>query len=39
MLILVAAIPVLIVLSSAGMLVESLDADDLSRMGVVAQAE
>ncbi len=39
MLILVAVIPVLIALSSAGMLVESLSADDLSRMGVVVEAE
>ena len=35
MLILVAAIPLLIALSGTGMLVESLPADDLSRMGAV----
>ncbi len=39
MLILVAAIPLLIALSSAGMLVESVPTDDLSRMGVVVRTE
>ena len=39
MLILVAAIPLLIALSSAGVLVESVPADDLSRMGVAVRAE
>ncbi len=34
MLILVAAIPLLVVLSSTGLLVESVPADDLRRMGV-----
>ena len=38
MLILVAMIPVLLALSSSGMLVESQTADDLNRMGVVVQS-
>ncbi len=37
MLILVAVIPLVIALSSSGLLVESMPADDLSRMGVVVQ--
>ena len=38
MLILVAMVPVLLALSSSGMLVESQTADNLSRMGVVVRS-
>jgi hypothetical protein len=38
MLILVAMIPVLLALSSSGMLVESQTADDLDRMGVALRS-
>ncbi len=39
MLILVTVIPLVIALSGAGLLVESVPADDLTRMGVLVQAE
>ncbi len=39
MLILAAVIPLVIALSGSGLLVESVPAEDLSRMGVAIQAE